>query len=242
MSNHNGGSDFAPHEMQQALESGLEAKNYYAWLTDTFTPHLRGLVLEHGAGSGTLSSALLGAGVGPLVLSEPDDSLASGLATKFAANSKVRVFRGTVDDYLSHAGGESVDAIVSSNVLEHVPDDQGCLTVMRKLLRNGGRLVLYVPARPELYGPFDRVVGHCRRYRRSDLRQKLETAGFRIDRLEYRNLLAALAWLWSVKIRKSEYIGGGDVKTYDRYIFPIVRRVEDIVPPLYGLNLLAIAH
>ncbi len=233
-------SSVASTEMHVALESGEEAKNYYAWLTDTFAPYLRGTVIEHGSGSGTLASALLAGGIRPLILSEPNEKLAEVLIKKFETQEGVSIFRGTLEHYLERVGPNSVDAIVSSNVLEHILDDEGCLATMRALIRPGGHLVIYVPARPELYGNFDRLVGHHRRYRRTELKQKLLTAGFKIERLRYRNLIATLPWLW-IRISGKKDISNGNVRFFDRYIFPIIRRAEDLVPPVYGLNLLAIA-
>ncbi|HKQ72074.1 MAG TPA: methyltransferase [Polyangiaceae bacterium] len=231
----------ASDDLHTALETGGTAKNYYTWLTDAFVPHLRGRVIEHGAGSGSLSDALVRAGVSPIVLTEPNDRLMATLRQRFADRSDVEVFHGTLDEYLASAGPGSVDAIVSSNVLEHIRDDEACLATMRKLLRPGGRLVLYVPARPELYGEFDRLIGHYRRYRRRELRDKLLCAGFTIETLNYRNLLTTLAWLWNVRILGKKSIENGNLDFFDRYIFPVIRAIEDVVPPLYGLNLLAVA-
>jgi SAM-dependent methyltransferase len=232
----------ATPEMYEALESGGVADNYYAWLTDTFVPYLRGAVIEHGAGSGTLSATLLDAGVTPLILNEPNEKLAATLTRRFEARNDVTIFQGTLDDYLTREGPGSVDAIVSANVLEHIKDDEGCLATMRKLIRPGGHLVVYVPARPELYGTFDRLIGHHRRYRRPELRRKLISAGFEIEILQYRNLVATLAWLWNVRILDKTQIREANVKFYDQYIFPVIRWVEDRIAPPYGLNLLAVAR
>lgn len=232
-------SRIATQELHDALESGGEAKNYYAWLTDTFVPYLRGTVMEHGAGSGTLAAALLDSGVTPIILNEPNEKLAAVLAQRFDTRKDVSIFQGTLDDYLAHVGPGSVDAIVSSNVLEHIQDDEGCLATMRKLIRPGGHVVIYVPARPELYGNFDRLIGHHRRYRRAELKEKLVAAGFKVERLQYRNLIATLPWLW-IRLSNKQQVQSGNVKLYDRYVFPIVRAIEDILPPFYGLNLLAV--
>jgi SAM-dependent methyltransferase len=197
-------------------------------------------VLEHGAGSGTLSALLLRAKIAPLILSEPDLRLATRLNEKFAAVQDVRIFKGTLEDYLEEAGSKCVDGIVSSNVLEHIEDDEACLATMRKLIRPGGHLALYVPARPELYSDFDRVVGHHRRYQKHELRQKLARAGFKVELLQYRNLVATLPWLW-LRLSKQHEVRSANVDFYDRYVFPILRRIEDTFPPPYGLNLLSIA-
>jgi SAM-dependent methyltransferase len=239
---------------QADLAHGLvyadEGRNYYEWLADTFSrplrdavahPQARGRVIEHGAGTGALSTLLLDRGVAPMVLTEPDPKLAQALKDSFAGRSDVEVTHATLEDYLSRVGPGSADAVVSSNVLEHVVDDGACLTAMWTLLRPGGVLTLYVPARPELYGEFDRQVGHQRRYRRSELREKVERAGFEIATLKYRNIVGTVGWFILGRFLKTRAVGKGSVRLYDRFVFPATRFVEDRIALPYGLNLLCIA-
>jgi SAM-dependent methyltransferase len=237
-------------DLGHGLDYADEGKNYYEWLADTFAPSLReactgrgaGTIVEHGAGTGLLSQLLLEREVRPMTLTEPDPKLARMLAEKFEGRSAVQVSPGSLEEYLAKAGDGAANGIVSSNVLEHVADDEGCLAAMWKLLRPGGVLALYVPARPELYGEFDRDVGHYRRYRRGELRDKLERAGFRIRTLKYRNLVGTLGWLLMGRILKRRAVGRGSVRIYDRVVFPITRILEDRVAPPYGLNLLTLAE
>ena len=60
----------------------------------------------------------------------------------------------------------SVDAAVSANLLEHVPDDRAALAELRRVLRAGARAVFVVPAGPGNYDYYDRFLGHERRYGR----------------------------------------------------------------------------
>jgi SAM-dependent methyltransferase len=245
----------SPPNPEQELGHGLdyadEGKRYYEWLADSFAGVLsaaaaeRGSsssVVEHGAGTGTLSELLLARGVRPLTLTEPDPKLAAILGRKFAQRPGVAVAPGTLEQYLEQVGPGAADGIVSSNVLEHVVDDVACLRSMFALLRPGGTLALYVPARPELYGVFDREVGHQRRYRRSELRSKLVAAQFVVDTLKYRNLVGTAAWLIMGRFLKRRGVGRRSVGLYDRFIFPASRFVEDRVSLPYGLNLLCVAH
>jgi SAM-dependent methyltransferase len=240
----------AEAELGHGLVYADEGKNYYAWLADSFAPHLRDAVgrpdakrriVEHGAGTGALSRLLLERGAGPLTLTEPDPKLAAMLTAGFAGTPDVEIEHATLEAYLDRAGPGSADAIVSSNVLEHVVDDEACLAAMWKLLRPGGVLALYVPARPELYGEFDREVGHQRRYRRRELRDKLGRARFEITTLKYRNLVGTAGWFLMGRFLKKRAVGKGSVWLYDRLIFPVSRFLEDRIAPPYGLNLLCLA-
>ena len=77
------------------------------------------------------------------------------------------------------------DALVASEVLEHIGDDRGALLEWHRILKPGGKLVLTTPAHPHLWGRHDELCHHVRRYRRVELGQKLREAGFRVERLSY---------------------------------------------------------
>jgi SAM-dependent methyltransferase len=77
------------------------------------------------------------------------------------------------------------------DVLEHIDDDEGTLRWLQSVLEPGGVLALTVPAHPLLWGVADVIARHRRRYRRGELRRKLESAGFRILRLTH--FMASLA-------------------------------------------------
>ena len=79
----------------------------------------------------------------------------------------------------------SFDAIVAGDVLQSIPDDVAALREMRRVLKDGGLLCLTVPAYSFLWGEDDEVRGHQRRYTISELRRKLNTCGFRIQRASY---------------------------------------------------------
>jgi SAM-dependent methyltransferase len=71
------------------------------------------------------------------------------------------------------------------DVLEHIDDDLGTLRFLREVLEPGGVLVLTVPAHPFLFDEMDRIARHRRRYRRSELGDKLRAAGFQVRRLSH---------------------------------------------------------
>ncbi len=66
------------------------------------------------------------------------------------------------------------------DVLEHIDDDVATLRFLIEVLEPGGVLVLTVPAHPLLFDEMDRIAHHRRRYRRSELGQKLRAAGFHV--------------------------------------------------------------
>jgi SAM-dependent methyltransferase len=71
------------------------------------------------------------------------------------------------------------------DVLEHLDDDRGMLRFLHAALAPGGVLVLTVPAHPFLFDERDELACHRRRYRRRELREKLEGAGFAVRRMTH---------------------------------------------------------
>lgn len=79
----------------------------------------------------------------------------------------------------------SMGLITALDLLEHLDDDEGALREMRQALAPGGRLFLTVPAHMFLWSEHDEALQHKRRYSMSELRRKVERAGFEIERLTY---------------------------------------------------------
>ena len=68
------------------------------------------------------------------------------------------------------------------NVLEHINDDEGALREANKLLKKDGLLILEVPSGKFLFDEYDKKLLHFRRYNMKDLVEKVEKAGFKIEK------------------------------------------------------------
>jgi ubiquinone/menaquinone biosynthesis C-methylase UbiE len=75
---------------------------------------------------------------------------------------------------------ELFDAITCLNVLEHILDDVGALRQLRRILKPKGKIVISVPLSPRLFDMYDEIHYHVRRYRLTELKQKVENAGLRV--------------------------------------------------------------
>jgi SAM-dependent methyltransferase len=83
----------------------------------------------------------------------------------------------------------SFDLVTAFDVLEHVEDDVGLLREMHRVANPGGLLLVSVPAYRFLWGPQDEISHHHRRYLASELRRRVTTAGFHLERVSYFNTL-----------------------------------------------------
>jgi SAM-dependent methyltransferase len=216
-----------------------EAKNYRAALLRDFQPHLRGNVLEVGAGIGQITAELRRLPeIQRLVAIEPD----AGFCTQLRARlPRQELVEGTISDLRSETDW---NAILSINVLEHIETDEQELAAYHSLLKSSrGALCLFVPARPEIYAPIDGDFGHFRRYTRSELRQKLTQARFEPVCLRYYNFVGYFAWWLNFCVFKKRSFDITSVRLFDRAIFPVVHGLESrICPPPFGQSLLAIAQ
>ena len=215
------------------------AANYRRALVAAFHPHLRGRVLEIGAGIGQMTRELIGVGtIGELLSIEPE----AGFAERIRSFRPARcVFHGGSTDL---PPDEACDAIVSINVLEHIERDAEELARYRRLLSaRKGRLCLLTPARPELYAPIDRDFGHYRRYTRRELRDKLRAAGFASADIHYYNLVGYFGWFVMFRLLQRRTFSPVSVRLFDKVLFPPIHWLETrVCPPPFGQNLLAIAQ
>ncbi len=74
----------------------------------------------------------------------------------------------------------SLDGIVLLNVLEHIEDDEAALAQVARILKPGGIVIIEVPAGPNLFDIYDRQLLHHRRYRMTELIEKVSRRGLRV--------------------------------------------------------------
>ncbi len=80
------------------------------------------------------------------------------------------------------------DLLIASDVLEHIEDHERALAEWYRVLRPGGRAIIFVPALQWLWSKHDTINHHYRRYRSSSLSKVSEAAGFKVKRNGYWNV------------------------------------------------------
>jgi SAM-dependent methyltransferase len=78
-----------------------------------------------------------------------------------------------------------VDAIVGTDVLEHIDDDAATLAEFFRVLKPGGHAVITVPAYRFLWSEHDEALMHKRRYMAGTLKTRAIAAGFRVPFSSY---------------------------------------------------------
>jgi len=206
---------------------------YNQWIVSLFKEYFGQNTLEIGSGRGNLSQWLPHRS--KLILSDIDSGYIdllrqSGYVVyKFDPSKKI-------PKSLSNL---RFDSIFSSNVLEHIANDEKALLNLYKLLKPNGKILLYLPALPVIFGSLDLALGHYRRYTKKSLESKLSQAGFVVSTIKYANLVGFFAWWWYSKVLRRTSISKSNCSTFDRIIMPLLRLEEQIVCP-FGQNIMAV--
>jgi SAM-dependent methyltransferase len=135
------------------------------------------VIVDVGCGTGATASALgqvgrvVGVDFSPLALKA---CASRGLGTLLRAKAEA----------IPLATG-SVDAIVATDILEHLDDDLAALLEFRRILKPGGQVVVTVPAYQFLWSEHDLALMHRRRYVAAQIGELATRAGFRPLRLGY---------------------------------------------------------
>lgn len=95
----------------------------------------------------------------------------------------------------------SFDLVLALDAFEHFEDDVQAMSEVYRVLEPGGLLVVTVPAFMALWSPHDEAYHHFRRYRRAQLRGRLESVGFDCQRMSYSSMVAFLPVLLMRRLR-----------------------------------------
>jgi len=220
------------------LNALKEACNYYSWMFHEFSIFMTGRILEVGAGIGVFSKYLSRLPIKQLVCLEPSFNLVPLLQQNINGNP-VSIVSQDLEQF-SFSNQYPFDTVVCVNVLEHIKDDIRALLIMNDLLKSNGKLCLFVPAMPYLYGSLDKSFKHYRRYSRRGIELILVNAGFQVIKSKYFHLAGILTWLLMGKVLQWKSWDPTIVKFYDRIITPIISKIETNIPPPIGQSLLLV--
>jgi len=231
--------DIYKDEGAETLHALSGAPRFNRWMADTIRPYVGERVLEIGAGIGNLTRALI-----PrrkrYVATDIDPEHLARLATRFQHRPNLSIRYCDLarpGDFTDLSA--SMDSVVCLNVLEHVEDDMQGLRNIHSVLKPGGRAIILVPHGQEIFGTLDVALGHYRRYAHAELKEKMEKAGFRVERILDFNRISRPPWYVSGRILKRTTLGSGQMKLFDRFVW--LWRSIDVYLPWPPTSIIAIA-
>lgn len=143
-------------------------------------------------------------------------------------------------DHVKMLSKEGFDTVVCVNVLEHINNDERAINNIYSILKPQGRLLLYVPAIPLLYGSVDKNLDHYRRYEKRALEKMLANSGFEIEKIHYSNFIGIFGWFMNARIQKKKELSYWQTILFDKFV-PLLRIIEYRYKPPIGMSLIAIA-
>jgi 2-polyprenyl-3-methyl-5-hydroxy-6-metoxy-1,4-benzoquinol methylase len=232
-------------EGMEILDVISKADKFNRWMYETIKPYCSGKVLEIGSGIGNISKYFL-AGQFQIVLTDVRDIYCDKLKEKFSSDSNLLGVENLdlVDldfdkKYVTHF--EKYNTVFALNVVEHIKDDGLAIANAKKLLVNGGHLIILVPAYQKLYNQLDKALEHYRRYTKKQLNVLFANSGLEIIGSKYFNAVGIAGWYVSGKLQKNEAIPEGQMGLYNTLV-PIIKIVDKVVFNEFGLSVISIGR
>ncbi len=216
-----------------------EALNWKRYFAKELLPHIHGDVLEVGCGIGANADHLINAAVKSWTFLEPDAELLGQVPDNIASPMLLGAER--IAGTIAAVQGRAFDSILYIDVIEHIRDARTELEQAYRALRPGGHVVILVPAFNALFSPFDRAIGHYRRYTKRSLRQELP-AEAQLVRLRYLDSMGAVLSLGNKVLLRSAAPTAAQVCFWDRRIVPLSRLLDPVIAHGVGRSLIAVAR
>lgn len=222
----------------ETLDDLSKAVNYNKWIFRLIEPHLGNRVLEVGCGTGNIIEHLkernvLGVDINPYYLRVARD--------KFKNRRNVSFRRIDLSKGLKIFKNFKPDTIVCINVLEHIKNDQKFIAECKSLLAPGGKLILFVPAIPSIFGEMDKTYGHFRRYTKPEILEKAKKGKLNVVLCDYLNISGIFGWWLNGKVFKRKIIPQSQILLYDK-IFNFVFLLENFIPKFLGLSIFIVCQ
>ncbi len=224
-----------------SLEAISSAPQFNEWMYQTISKNFKGQTLEIGSGIGNISEHFIKRDK-KIMLTDIRKNYCNYLRREWSKNDsvlgveEVDIVDPDFDTKYQHHL-EKYDAVFALNVVEHIKDDALAIKNCKKLLKQGGRLVILVPAYQFLYNEFDKALEHYKRYNRKELLDLFHQADFQIERSLYFNFIGIFGWYVSGNILKKKVIPTGQMKLYNSLV-PIFKIIDKVLLNKIGLSVI----
>ena len=213
------------------------AKHWKKYFSKQVNPYIKGDVLEVGAGIGSTTVLLNNGSAKQWLLLEPDGQMFASLQNKLDQKKlpdNCAVQKGTIDQF-----SISFDTIIYIDVLEHIEADSEELQKAASLLNQGGHLIVLAPALQHLFSPFDKAIGHYRRYNKK-MMKKLTPDSLKLIQCKYYDSTGYFASLINKLFLKQKSPTLKQVTFLDSYIMPVSTITDPLLFHIFGKSILAV--
>jgi Methyltransferase domain len=223
----------------QELTIFAHAINWKKYYTSIIQPYFGKRVVEVGAGIGATTAVMCNGTQKEWICLEPDATLRTEI-DRLISDGKLptccQTRGGFVSDLLPTA---LADTIIYIDVLEHIENDRTELETAADRLSSGGHLIVLSPAFNFLYSPFDKSIGHYRRYDRKML-CALTPSNCRVKKIIYLDSVGMATSVVNRFLLSQAMPTVAQIKFWDTYLIPISRSVDRVLGYRFGRSLLGI--
>jgi len=226
-----------PGEELRLFEKAKKWKEYFA---EKIKPYIQGNVLEAGAGMGETTPYLLTNHVNSWTSLEPDENLFAILQKKITSDNLPTSWKaqhGTLSILPSDA---QFNTILYIDVLEHIEDDHGELAKAVSHLKDGGHLIVLSPAFQMFYSPFDKAIGHHRRYTKKTLRKVVSITELEEKRMFYMESTGAFLLMLNKYLLKMKYPTKNQIGFWQTVLVPVSKLLDKILFYRFGKTIVGI--
>ncbi len=131
------------------------------------------------------------------------------------------------------------DSALYIDVLEHIKDDAKEISDAAHHVATGGKIIVLVPAHQWLYTPFDKAIGHHRRYEIERLKSitPASLSPFRFLQIDSMGLFLSAA---NRILLKQKCPSHAQIQTWDRLVVPMSRLIDYICRYRLGKSIIAV--
>jgi SAM-dependent methyltransferase len=223
----------------QELAIFAHALNWKEYYTSIIRPYFGRRVVEVGAGLGITTKVMCDGNHLEWICLEPDPDLRSRI-DRLILDGELPACCETRAGFVSSLPPEDkFDTFIYIDVLEHIEDDRSELEEAAARLSAGGHLIVLSPAFNFLFSPFDRSIGHYRRYNKRIYRA-LTPQGCTPEKMVYLDSAGALTSLMNRLVLSQSMPTVRQIVFWDRWIIPVTRWIDPLLLHGFGRSLLGI--
>jgi len=226
----------------------FELSNYRKYQFDLISKHIGKDILEVGSGDRSFTNQLVRnvKDIEKIVSIEPSDTLLELYKDKYKLPAYVTVTGENLFDLTPDTYG-LFDTIIFIHVLEHIEHDREALTHIHSLLKPGGKVLIEVPALQSLFSVHDTMLGHYRRYNKTNFKAMVDPNLYSTKKLWYQDAIGMIGSFVFFKLKKIELKSDKGIDlvknqggVYDKYIIPFESFYEKFIRLPFGLSLTGI--
>ncbi len=223
------------------LEIFAHAYHWKRYWRSQIQSHIGEHVLDVGAGIGATARNLNHKTYQRWLSLEPDAAMCDYIKQQCAGEpgsfpNVLHTHCGTLHDLPAEA---TFDTVLYIDVLEHIEDDRAELVRAMARLTVGGKIIIVAPAHPFLYTPFDKKIGHFRRYNKRMLRA-IVPEGLQVEMLRYLDSVGMLASSANRYLLKSDSPSLAQVQIWDRWMVRSSRWLDPILGYSLGKSIVCV--